>query len=1117
MKYSAKNFRFVQSFGIIFIIKNCKYGVIMAKIVVTIPGGRRKTYILDEHETIIGRSPNCTVVIEDKKASREHLRIQMIAGVISAEDLDSSNGTMFLNQKINKKTIDDRDILTIGDVKIQFFFDNEADPDIALSKKKRSFEQAAAENKLVQINPDGSVIEIVGEYYYIEILDGDFQGLKIVLEGKLTIGRHQQNSLVLTGKKVSSQHAIIDSLGNETYITDLGSTNGTLVNTRKIEPNSPVKLSHGTIIEIGEHRISFNVPERKRPSEPDPMAEKEGELSVLAAHSLIFVGGQRDGERIPMSKRITIGRKDFNSICLPSPEVSGEHCEIFYDEGCFVVKDIDSANGTYINGKKIRDYHILEHGDMISLGDTMIVFDQAGKVLDIDDRIRKIRSWASRRIQKSLFISLTILVLALLGLYAVTDMTLTYLVENKVAKIEDDLEGQVSAGLELDDKFIPIPELSFEYDPSVETKIPGWDLFIHNRGCDFTFDNEFKSDGKWALAITPKKSMDPRAEIRLTSNNQLDIKMKDAVKLGAVKISALASALDFDGVMGIRTIWQTQLSPKIETVKYYASREFKNNVYKELSASVEIPEDVISFGIQIFVRGNATKIWFDKINISKAVKFENSVYNPVIFTDVLPDKKVTAAKNLKLTMEKPMSADISRGDLKVISDVSPTLLNNLETIRHPGGSPLQFSTSMSLEDLPAIDVRKLSEDSYVYSLMMYSDISKNILSMTFDYARKDDCYEIVPDLSNIDLSQAECMALRLNLLAPKNINPKYHLRLFNADDEGFIMLQKSATVENVSEIAWGNYSGYTGIRINPGATVFFKQQPDGYEVYILLKGLIKEKGNPRIQFYGYSPFENMLKNNALIAGLKMLTRKENCGDALILAQRIMKAFEADTEFKEKVNKELNFNVLNNEQQTLSNRVKNSWEYIQTKNHDNINEALNNINDGIKAAEEFIQKYSALFKQEEIKDKLRDLRNEKPHYMQKLSSDDKQKRLDDAQELLYRARKYLDEQSSEYSLLQAMIFLNALINKYIPVVQVTDEIDAKLNLVIEDAIKQKHEIEKLWNDHDAEEKYIKAKIVDIKTAIENEEFMKAKEISRKIFLKYPFTKYRDEIEALFYGN
>jgi pSer/pThr/pTyr-binding forkhead associated (FHA) protein len=70
---------------------------------------------------------------------------------------------------------------------------------------------------------------------------------------------------------------------------------------------------------------------------------------------------------------ISIGRAPTNDIPLSDSSVSGEHCRIRPEGGVFVVHDLKSTNGTYVNEKRI-ERHRLSEGDVIRVGETQLQF-----------------------------------------------------------------------------------------------------------------------------------------------------------------------------------------------------------------------------------------------------------------------------------------------------------------------------------------------------------------------------------------------------------------------------------------------------------------------------------------------------------------------------------------------------------------------------------------------------------------------------------------------------------------------------------------------------------------------------------------------------------------------
>ncbi len=81
---------------------------------------------------------------------------------------------------------------------------------------------------------------------------------------------------------------------------------------------------------------------------------------------------------VPVAGEVSIGRKEDCVLPLNSEDVSTLHASLSQDAGKFVIRDENSANGVYVNGKKIDNRHELCPGDIIQLGSnySLIFFDQ---------------------------------------------------------------------------------------------------------------------------------------------------------------------------------------------------------------------------------------------------------------------------------------------------------------------------------------------------------------------------------------------------------------------------------------------------------------------------------------------------------------------------------------------------------------------------------------------------------------------------------------------------------------------------------------------------------------------------------------------------------------------
>jgi transcriptional regulator with GAF, ATPase, and Fis domain len=88
----------------------------------------------------------------------------------------------------------------------------------------------------------------------------------------------------------------------------------------------------------------------------------------------VVLSGPLKDSTIPLSEgEITIGREASNGIAIIDPSVSRKHCLLSGEEGRFLVRDLDSRNGTLVNGAAIEE-QCLQHGDEIAAGDSSFLF-----------------------------------------------------------------------------------------------------------------------------------------------------------------------------------------------------------------------------------------------------------------------------------------------------------------------------------------------------------------------------------------------------------------------------------------------------------------------------------------------------------------------------------------------------------------------------------------------------------------------------------------------------------------------------------------------------------------------------------------------------------------------
>ncbi len=80
------------------------------------------------------------------------------------------------------------------------------------------------------------------------------------------------------------------------------------------------------------------------------------------------------GQEFPLTQApVTIGRQPDCTVVLADPQVSRQHAAISYQAGRYIVQDMGSANGTYVNDRRVAAPQALRDGDQLRLGNT--IFD----------------------------------------------------------------------------------------------------------------------------------------------------------------------------------------------------------------------------------------------------------------------------------------------------------------------------------------------------------------------------------------------------------------------------------------------------------------------------------------------------------------------------------------------------------------------------------------------------------------------------------------------------------------------------------------------------------------------------------------------------------------------
>jgi ABC transport system ATP-binding/permease protein len=234
-------------------------------------------------------------------------------------------------------------------------------------------------------------------------------GSEKVFDGSASycVGRDPQADIVLADPRVSWQHAVLRRQDGRWLLEDTGSTNGMFVGAERVRqvvipPDCLVRLGHPadgpqlhcTVVPAGDRvraQAAGRVKARVPPAAPPPPLVGP---QYAAPNPVGHVPPQRQSSnRLPSAvlamptTRLRIGRAADNDVVVADLSVSRHHAELRRTtRGGFEIVDLDSHNGTYLNGQRITAAPVTET-DLIGVGPATFrrVGSQLEEFLDTGD------------------------------------------------------------------------------------------------------------------------------------------------------------------------------------------------------------------------------------------------------------------------------------------------------------------------------------------------------------------------------------------------------------------------------------------------------------------------------------------------------------------------------------------------------------------------------------------------------------------------------------------------------------------------------------------------------------------------------------------------------------
>jgi pSer/pThr/pTyr-binding forkhead associated (FHA) protein len=352
-------------------------------------------YPIAAGETVIGSASDSTVVLEGEGVRPRHAVVQGMqagAAAIRAADRDAE-------VRVNGVRLgSDPTPLLHGD-KIEISGQELLVVDATRAGSTQMFDSGAFADLVPPAGQKGARTTTGGRL--VCLTDGREYS---VGAGPLSFGRDAGSDVVVSGNEVSRNHAEIRSEADGYVLLDL-SVNGTYVNGERIGKTHI--LARADVIRIGNDEFRFyadatggapreaadltgaSLPPAAAPAgaaqrlsdtmhgipdEPEHNTPPAPEAAPLA--SLLFRSGEFKGRRLPIRVPVVnIGRGDYNDVVISDASVSTMHAKLQRRETIWILSDLGSTNGTFVEGERLSGELALTPGTTLRFGDVIALFE----------------------------------------------------------------------------------------------------------------------------------------------------------------------------------------------------------------------------------------------------------------------------------------------------------------------------------------------------------------------------------------------------------------------------------------------------------------------------------------------------------------------------------------------------------------------------------------------------------------------------------------------------------------------------------------------------------------------------------------------------------------------
>jgi len=201
-----------------------------------------------------------------------------------------------------------------------------------------------------------------------------------LIRDEITIGRKDGNTIRLTERNVSRNHARLVKTGEEKsptiLVEDLDSYNGIKLNGERISGQCTMRPTD--LLQIGDYFLELQTEKQRKRAASIPAAEPDDAAAEPLANDaldeantgrLVVVSSNLAGAEYQLQRReVIIGRTAAeNDLVLNHRSISRHHAKFIFRDGAFTILDLGSANGVKVNGEAFGTTTLVS-GDILELG-----------------------------------------------------------------------------------------------------------------------------------------------------------------------------------------------------------------------------------------------------------------------------------------------------------------------------------------------------------------------------------------------------------------------------------------------------------------------------------------------------------------------------------------------------------------------------------------------------------------------------------------------------------------------------------------------------------------------------------------------------------------------------